>query len=417
MDYIQNTLERQTYRYFTFSKQYFFQPEFSVISPPQLLSGNTTFVYGKDFGQFAMSGSGNINEKIQFVPNVGCIDADWAGFVAGNIAMVSRGTCAFQLKVDKAIAAKANGIIIINTDNTIFEGGLGRASTIPVYVVPKDLGNSWNGIPDFTLNMIANNKNSLTTTYNLFADTIAGDASNMIVIGAHADGVPAGPGCNDNGSGSSVILEVALQFFKEGVRPTSKVRFAWWAGEELGLLGSQFFVDSLSDDAIKNIALNLNYDMLGSPNYFRGVYDGSGAVPEIRTASINIQKVFEGYFNRKGLGFDLSAFDGRSDYGPFIARRVPAGGLAAGAEGVKTEAQRIKTGGIAGIAYDPCYHGKCDTFANINPKAIEEMGGNAAYSAHFLATNGNLKAFLGAPIPAETTSKSIVYEAESDNSL
>jgi len=235
----------------------------------------------------------------------------------------------------------------------------------------------------------------------------------MIVIGAHADGVPAGPGINDNGSGSATILEIALQFFREGVRPMNRVRFAWWAGEELGLLGSVHYVNTLTADQAKLIALNLNFDMLGSPNYFRGVYNGQEAQdPDIRVASGNIQRLFEGYFRSKGLGFDLTPFDGRSDYGPFIARKIPAGGLAAGAEKIKTEDQRKKCGGLTGIPYDPCYHLGCDSIANIHPKAIEELGGNAAYVTHFLSTQRDLRSYLSRPLTGVTSGK--VYEAENE---
>lgn len=55
-----------------------------------------------------------------------------------------------------------------------------------------------------------------------------------------------------------------------------QIVFAFWGAEEIGLRGSQYFVNDLSEAERDNIALNLNFDMIASPNYVRGVYNGSG---------------------------------------------------------------------------------------------------------------------------------------------
>jgi Zn-dependent M28 family amino/carboxypeptidase len=162
---------------------------------------------------------------------------------------------------------------------------------------------------------------------------------------------------------SAALLEVAIQFAKQ--KPTNTVRFAWWGAEESGLLGSEHYVDSLTSQEIEDIALYLNFDMIGSPNYMFGVYDGdnsSGTAPPgfIPPGSAEIEDVFEGFYAGRGLAFNDTEFSGRSDYGPFIAVGIPAGGLFTGAEGVKTAAQAEVYGGVAGAAYDPCYHQFCD---------------------------------------------------------
>ena len=87
----------------------------------------------------------------------------------------------------------------------------------------------------------------------------------------------AGPGINDNGSGSAAILEVAEQMGK--VRPRNTVRFAWWGADESGLVGSTFYVDSLDDAQRADVGLYLNFDMVGSPNYVRFVYGGTAGEP------------------------------------------------------------------------------------------------------------------------------------------
>jgi Zn-dependent M28 family amino/carboxypeptidase len=203
--------------------------------------------------------------------------------------------------------------------------------------------------------------------------------------------VPEGPGINDNGSGSSTILEIALQMADQNVRPTNQVRFAWWGAEESGLVGSQFYVDSLTKRQVKNTAVNLNFDMVGSPNYVRFVYDGDAS----DTASLGsagsgaVEDVFVDYFDSQGLASEPTAFDGRSDYDAFISVGIPATGLFTGAEGVKTVEQALIYGGTAGVAYDPCYHAACDTIANLSMDALDEMSDAAAHATLVFAMTGS----------------------------
>ena len=131
----------------------------------------------------------------------------------------------------------------------------------------------------------------------------------------------------------------------------------WYGAGELGLLGSTSYVEGLSQAEKDDILAMLNFDMIGSPNFARYVYDGDGtAGPEGPTGSGYIEDVFVDYFASQGLFNEPTAFDGRSDYGPFIAEGIPAGGLFTGAEQPKTAAQVAQYGGIAGAQLDPCYH-------------------------------------------------------------
>lgn len=215
-----------------------------------------------------------------------------------------------------------------------------------------------------------------TQSYNVLADTPGGLADRVVVVGAHLDSVDAGPGINDNGSGSAMILEVAKQMSRVGITPTNKVRFAWWGGEEFGLLGAEHYLSTLPSSELKNIALNLNFDMVASPNFVRFVYDGNGSATGTKgpSGSGNIEQVFLDYFASQGLATEPTAFDGRSDYGPFIDRGIPAGGLFTGAEDIKTAREAAIYGGTAGIAYDSCYHEACDTYpANVNLTVLDQM--------------------------------------------
>ncbi len=212
----------------------------------------------------------------------------------------------------------------------------------------------------------------IATTYNVLAESKGGDPNNVIMAGAHLDSVNAGPGIQDNGSGSAAILEVAEQMAK--VKPRNKVRFAWWGAEESGLVGSTYYVNNLSQEEQDDITLYLNFDMIGSPNHVFFIYDGddsdgvgAGPGPE---GSAQIEKTFEKFYNMVGEPFKGTDFSGRSDYGPFIAVGIPSGGLFTGAEGIKTADEAAKWGGTAGEQYDPCYHLACDTYRQHQPFSI-----------------------------------------------
>jgi len=169
----------------------------------------------------------------------------------------------------------------------------------------------------------------------------------------------------------------------------NKIRFAFWGAEELGLLGSRFYVDDLKENdpaELSRLALNLNFDMVGSPNFFFGIYNGSGAAPNIRERSVLIQRQFETALITQGKPFDLTPFNGRSDYGPFIENGVAAGGLFSGAEEIKNAAGRARYGGLANTPYDPCYHFYCDSYDNISEESIEILSIAAYRVTYSLAT-------------------------------
>ena len=228
-----------------------------------------------------------------------------------------------------------------------------------------------------------------TTGYNLIADWPGGDPDQVLMVGAHLDGVRAGPGINDNGSGSAAVLETALAVARSGYRPAKHLRFAWWGAEELGLVGSGRYVSSLSSADLARITGYLNYDMIGSLNAGYFVYDGddsdgvgSGPGPD---GSAEIESVINAYFAGIGVPTRGTDFDGRSDYGPFIRAGIPAGGTFTGAEGRKTTEQARLWGGQAGVAFDRCYHASCDTTANIDDTALDRNADSIAHTVWTLA--------------------------------
>jgi Zn-dependent M28 family amino/carboxypeptidase len=368
---------------------------FTVLGPSalqQITPNAVTYVEDVDFGVIDQSDPGDETAAVTAVDlqlglgnasTSGCEAADFAGFPAGNIALLQRGTCTFELKAENAAAAGAVGIVIFNQGNTDAEDRnnipavtltANNTSGIPVLGTTYALGETLAGLVPggLTMRVFANTLRQIETTFNVLAETSTGNDNNVVMVGGHLDSVSAGPGINDNGSGSAAILEVAEQMQK--VKPTNTVRFAWWGAEESGLVGSDFYVANLSQADRDRIALYLNFDMVGSPNYVRFVYDGSGDIgPAGPAGSTAIEDLFNGFYAARGLAFEPTAFDGRSDYGPFIAEGVdiPAGGLFTGAEGRKTLEQRDVYGGIAGQQYDPCYHQACDTFSNNSNEVLD----------------------------------------------
>jgi Zn-dependent M28 family amino/carboxypeptidase len=329
---------------------------------------------------FSYSGSSDVTAAVSRPAdagsgNEGCEAADFAGFTAGNIALIQRGSCTFAIKATNAYNAGASGVVIWNNQAGVINGTLGNDFTLDIGVtsVTQADGAALAATPGLVMRLKTDTFRGIATTSNVLAETKGGDPNNVVMAGAHLDSVNAGPGINDNGSGSAAILETAIQMAK--VKPRNKVRFAWWGAEESGLVGSIHYVDNLSAEEKARIALYLNFDMVGSPNHVFFIYDGDdsdgvGAGPG-PAGSAQIEKLFEGFFDSRGIPFKGTDFSGRSDYGPFIAEGIPSGGLFTGAEGIKTPEEAALWGGTAGIAYDPCYHQACDTYDNNNNYALE----------------------------------------------
>jgi aminopeptidase S len=210
-----------------------------------------------------------------------------------------------------------------------------------------------------------------STGYNLIADWPGGDTNQVVMSGSHLDSVSAGPGINDNGSGSAAVLEAALAVSRAQYQPTKHLRFAWWGAEELGMVGSRYYVNSLTTANRAKISGYLNFDMIGSPNPGYFVYDDDPA----------IEKTFKDYFAGLGVATEIETEgDGRSDHAYFKSAGIPVGGLFTGASTRKTAAQVTKWGGTAGVAFDRCYHSSCDTTTNINDTALNRNSDALAYA-------------------------------------
>ncbi len=356
----------------------------------QVAPNTITYVENTDFGLITQSDRGDVTANVTAVDlqlgigntsTSGCEDADFANFPAGNIALLQRGTCTFEIKAETAAAHGAIGIVIFNQGNSAAEDRnnipavtltANNTSGIPVLGTTYALGVTLSQTAGLRMRVFANSLREILPTANVIAEKAGANRDNVVMAGAHLDSVLAGPGINDNGSGSAAILETAIQMAK--LKTQNTVRFAWWAAEESGLVGSTNYVNGLSEAEKDRIALYLNFDMIGSPNYIQMVYDsdqsGFAAPVPVPPGSIAIEDLFESFYTLSDEPYDDAEFSGRSDYQAFILNGIPAGGLFTGAEVRKTAEQKAIWGGTIGAQYDPCYHAACDTFANNNLHAL-----------------------------------------------
>jgi Zn-dependent M28 family amino/carboxypeptidase len=170
------------------------------------------------------------------------------------------------------------------------------------------------------------------------------------------------------------VLEIARQARRLGVRPAHGLRFAFWGGEELALLGSRAYVQKLSAVERGRLVAVLNFDMVGSRNFGRFIYDGDNAPP----GSARIEQLFRAYFAAHRQSAAELGLGGSSDHAPFADAGIAVGGLFTGADERKSATLDRLFGGTAGRPYDACYHQSCDTVANINMRVLGQMADAAA---------------------------------------
>jgi Zn-dependent M28 family amino/carboxypeptidase len=342
--------------------------------------------------------------------SLGCAAADYGDLpVRGAVVLVDRGTCPFAQKEDVAAQRGAVAMIIAdNVDEEHMGGTLGPTTEvkIPVLSVTKSAGVQLRGQPGPTTIKLDAGAQSFKAR-NVIAQTKTGEHTNVVMAGAHLDSVPEGPGINDNGSGVAAVLETAVRL---GSSPPvhNALRFAFWGAEELGLIGSRNYVESLDLAALKNIALYLNFDMLASPNPGYFTYDGDQSLPMdargqpvVPEGSAGIERTLVAYLKSAGKTAQDTSFDGRSDYDGFTLAGIPAGGLFSGAEGKMSADQAKLWGGAADQPFDPNYHQKGDTLDHIDRTALGINGGGVAYALGLYAQD--LGGHNGVPVMEDRT--------------
>lgn len=344
---------------------------------------------------FAMSYSGasgpdGVTGPLAAVPvdaTTGCEPEDYATqSYQGTVALISRGGCTFAQKQATAAGAGALAAVIYNNVEGELRGTLGEAGAgvVPTVGISQADGQALAGRTGEAATVVVDATLEDRTSVNVIAQTRTGRTDNVVMLGAHLDSVPEGPGISDNGTGSAALLATA-QALGGSPRVANAVRFAWWGAEEEGLIGSEAYVADLDFEAQLDVAMYLNFDMIGSPNAGYFVFDGDDSDAEGAPAgpfgSAPIEQTFVDYLeDRVGVPTQGTDFNGRSDYGPFIAVGIPAGGLFTGADGIKTEEQVALWGGTAGEPYDPCYHTPCDDLGNLDTTALSRNSDAVAWA-------------------------------------
>ncbi|KAG9232150.1 hypothetical protein BJ875DRAFT_467678 [Amylocarpus encephaloides] len=319
------------------------------------------------------------------VDNEGCDPSDYPKNTTGSVSLIRRGICSFGAKSEAAGRAGAIAAVVYNNYPGSLSGTLESPSKYHVATFGLSNEDAQPYIKDLQAGKIIPSYAWIdsivrkTGTTNIIAQTKGGDQDNCVMAGGHSDSVSEGPGINDDGTGSLTLLEIATHLPKYSVE--NCVRLAWWAGEEEGLLGSDYYVSQLSPEENMKIRLFMDYDMMASPNYAYQVYDARNE--RNPNGSQELRDLYTDFYTAHGLNYTYIPFDGRSDYDAFIKHGIPGGGIATGAEGIKTRAEVAMFGGTAGQWYDPCYHQLCDDVSNCNLTAWEL---NTKLVAHSIAT-------------------------------
>lgn len=276
-------------------------------------------------------------------------------------------------------------------------GTLGQDTdvTIPVVSISKADGARLRDAPG-DVQLILDATTKTISARNVLAQTKSGSTQNVVMVGGHLDSVPEGPGINDNGSGVAAVLETAVQLGSEPV-VANAVRFGFWGAEEVGIVGSRKYIESLDMEQLKDIALYLNFDMIGSPNPGYFTYDGDQSTklredqrpPRVPEGSPGIERTFVDYLKTVGKAAEDTGFDGRSDYDAFTLAGIPAGGLFSGAEAEKSTQQAELWGGTPNAPFDPNYHKDTDTLDRIDRTALGINGSGVAWAVGMYAQSLN----------------------------
>jgi Zn-dependent M28 family amino/carboxypeptidase len=365
------TIQPYTFLYYAYKSI----PTLSEVSPtPTTFVLNTDWTPGQSTGTAtaAIQPAGGIVIPPSATPSSssGCTSADFNGFVPGHIALIQRGTCNFGVKIQNAEAAGASGVLIFN------EGQDGRTETmgisisdangtsfvptIPVafttFALGRDLYNDYQAgtarVMSLTIDAIVDPNR---TDWNVIADSKGGDKNHVVVVDAHLDAI-YGEGMLDNASGSATILDIAQMM--KNVNPVNHLRFIWFGGEEIGLLGSQFYVDDLSSSELSHIGYDLDADVTATPNYTVGVLDPAAGDLFTNTVSSTFpNRVYKAstiardagiaYFNSIGKNHELFSPVG-TDAISFNNVGIPASGVLTGQDCCKTQAEVDLFGGTTG---------------------------------------------------------------------
>jgi Zn-dependent M28 family amino/carboxypeptidase len=381
-----------------------------------------TFTVGPDWAVPLYAGGGDVTAQVQPVGGIlipapatpastsGCTSADFSGFVPGRIALIQRGSCAYGVQAQNAVTAGASGVIIFD------EGNPDRTSSgycgsfdpgVPVvclasYAVGDTLYQEANAGPTTVHISVGFVHDPTRADYNLIADSPYGDSNRVVVVDAHLDAI-FGAGMLDNASGSATILEIALKMAKTHTH--NQLRFIWFGGEELGLLGSFYYTQHLSASDLARIVFDVDADVTATPNYVYAIADPGNSsgrqnfppnvVPDSKVGNDD----FAHYFTNAGLPYESRSSDGTDSYA-FGLVGVPNTGVLTGQDCCKSPSEVSVFGGSAGNFEGnvPGFDGGFvdrpflwgDNLDNNDPAVLETVSKAVASVVFELANDGSL---------------------------
>lgn len=354
-------------------QSYGYKVETQEFSIPDTMVGNLTTSDGKEVMINIPAGSAATPEEgitAQLYDAQLGKPEDYTADAGGKIALISRGELTFKEKVENAAAAGAVAAIIY--DNVDQPGPLnpsiGGDAAIPVGGISKASGLALLhdiAVQDKTVTLKAKSLGN-ATSQNIIATRTPKKGSNhgIVYVSAHFDSVPFAPGANDNASGTATALELARVLKSYPI--DKELRFVFVGAEEIGLVGSEYYVSKLSRNELDRSLANFNMDMVGTSwenatAIFMNTLDGK---PNIVTDSALAAA------ERIGTPSELIIYQrGSSDHESFHGAGIPAANF------IRREP------GTANL--EPYYHTPLDTIEHISVERLKEAGdlvGSALYS-------------------------------------
>jgi hypothetical protein len=371
VDYVAGLMRKAGYKVTIQQYQY---NATKVVGVPQFSAADENYVLMRDWSVARLSGGGTVTAPVQPVGGSGCHQSDFAAFIPGNISLLERGTCNFDAQVTNSQAAGASAVVIYNAPDaepdelsefahpaqgrdTVFSARLTRQARIPVIgVASNSLGSELQqryasgNAPQAHIDIRTRRKSGLD--YNLIAESSLGDPNHTVIVEGHLDSI-FGAGMLDNASGSATILEIALNMAKTSTR--NRLRYIWFGGEELGLLGSSYYTNNLTSAERKLIAFDIDADVTATPNFDMYIADPatacnsqqfpSNVIPQSKVGT----KMWTDYFNSIGIVSQSAPFGNcGTDSNSFALIGIPDTGFLTMQDCCKSQSEVDIWGGFLG---------------------------------------------------------------------
>jgi Zn-dependent M28 family amino/carboxypeptidase len=297
----------------------------------------------------AYSPGGTVSGEVAAV-GLACTRQAFVKLEQGQVALADRGVCPFRRKARLAQAAGAAAILVADTGADPVSATLGAPGlAIPALAIGAPGARTIERADNVTIRVDAVSERRVT--HNVIGER-PNSPTQRVILGAHLDSVPAGPGMNDNASGAAAVLAAAERLARTD--DANGVRVAFWGAEELGLYGSRRYVDTLSARERRRIVAYLNLDMVGTPDGTVRVYD----------TDEDTERILRAATRAAGRTPGEEDLDGNSDHAPFARAGIPVGGLFTG--------------------LDRCYHRACDGPGNVDGRLVDSVAEAVARAARGL---------------------------------